>query len=537
MTAALELPVRERRSDSRRSEPRAPRPTPRPADPPHGVHVVVADADAASREICADILRRDGHAVTTCSSAERALARGAEPRMDVLIVTDRDVRADQIRAVRDRAVALGEPLVIVLAEDPTVAASIVATCGGAFAYLPKPFAACHLQLLVGRAAHARGLAPAGERANARPLRERRLLGTAPALQRAVALARKVAPTSASVFITGESGSGKEMIAQLIHAESRRAARPFVPVNCAALPHDLLETEMFGHRKGAFTGAVRDKPGLLEEADGGTLFLDELLELPLPLQAKLLRVIQDGVVRRVGSETTDAVVDVRLIAATNGDPELALRAGTLRPDLYYRLCVVPIHVPPLRERSDDIPILATAFLAASWQRHRAREGAAPYLSDAAMRVLLAQQWPGNVRELQNLIEHVSVVVQPGDRIAAADLPLAPSIGIVPLARRGAGVGVTRQTTNGREVASYHALRDAFLALFERRYVAALLRRAGGSMTAASRIAAVPRSTLYRIMGRNGYASSRAGTHPSALTAGDGAVASLCEGQPRSCGDPV
>ena len=517
VTAALELPVRERQRGARPSEPRVPRPTPA-AEPPHRAHVIVADADAASREICADILRRDGHGVTTCSSAERALACCAVGRVDVLIVTDRDVRAEQVREVRERATAGGEPVVIVLAERPTVAASIVATRQGAFAYLPKPFAACHLQVLVGRAAHARGLVPKSGSSSASAPRDGRPLGVSPALQRAIELARKVAATSASVFVTGESGSGKEMIAQLIHAESRRGARPFVAVNCAALPYDLLETEMFGHRKGAFTGAVRDKPGLLEVADGGTLFLDELLELPLPLQAKLLRVIQDGVVRRVGSETTDAIVDVRLIAATNGDPELAMEVGALRPDLYYRLRVVPIHVPPLRERSEDIPILATAFLATSWQRHRAREGPVPHLSDAAMRVLLAQQWPGNVRELQNLIEHVSVVVKPGDRIAAADLPLAPSIAVGPLTRPAlARSGVTRDGTNRRDVASYHALRDGFLAVFERRYVAALLRRAGGSMTAASRIAAVPRSTLYRIMGRNGHAPSRAGSDTSSPTA--------------------
>src|SRR2546425_3071127 len=176
-----------------------------------------------------------------------------------------------------------------------------------------------------------------------------LLGTAPAFRRAIELARKVAPTDASVFITGESGVGKELIAQFIHQHSRRSSRPFVALNCAALPEALLESEMFGHRKGAFTGAVRDKPGLLETASGGTLFLDELLEMPKTIQAKLLRVIQDGVVRRVGSEGTDAVVNVRIIAATNRDPDAAMRSGDLRDDLYYRLRVVPLRVPPLRDR--------------------------------------------------------------------------------------------------------------------------------------------------------------------------------------------
>src|SRR5213080_2812878 len=195
-----------------------------------------------------------------------------------------------------------------------------------------------------------------------------LIGVSPAFRRATDLARRVASTDASVFITGESGAGKEQIAQFIHHHSRRSSRPLVAINCAALPEALLESEMFGHVKGAFTGAVRDKPGLLEATNGGTLFLDELGEMAPAIQAKLLRVIQDGVVRRVGSERTDAVVNVRFIAATNRDPEEAVRAGALRKDLYYRLRVVPLHVPPLRERPEDIPLLAHHFLEGFWKAH-------------------------------------------------------------------------------------------------------------------------------------------------------------------------
>src|SRR5437879_3602349 len=185
-------------------------------------------------------------------------------------------------------------------------------------------------------------------------------------------------------VPGESGAGKEQVAQFIHHHSRRSSRPLVAINCAALPEALLESEMFGHVKGAFTGAVRDKPGLLETANGGTLFLDELTEMSKPIQAKLLRVIQDGVVRRVGSETTDAVVNVRFIACTNGNPEEAVKAGMLREDLYYRLRVVPIHIPPLRERTEDIPLLANHFLAYYWRRHREATAPLPRLSEAAVR---------------------------------------------------------------------------------------------------------------------------------------------------------
>src|SRR5216683_585141 len=296
---------------------------------------------------------------------------------------------------------------------------------GAFDYLPKPFSASHLQVLIGRAVHTLLVA--------RETREQQdtfgraqvhsdkpiLLGTAPAFRRAIELARKVAPTDASVFITGESGSGKEIIAQFIHHHSRRSSRPFIAVNCAALPEGLLESEMFGHRKGAFTGAVRDKPGLLEAAHGGTLFLDELVEMPRSIQAKLLRVIQDGVVRRVGSETTDAIVNVRFIAATNGDPEAAVNAGDMREDLYYRLRVVPINVPALRERPEDIPLLADYFLSTYWVRHRRKGAPFPRLTNAALRALCSYSWRGNARELQNVIEHVAVVVEPGAEIWPED----------------------------------------------------------------------------------------------------------------------
>src|SRR5216117_2054082 len=325
------------------------------------VRILVVDDEHTLRESCAAVLRHEGYDVTVSSRGQDALELLKRRAFDVLLV---DLYMTQVDGLALLRAALGtnhDTIVIVMTGNPSVDSSVEALRQGAFDYLPKPFSATHLQVLIGRAVHtllvARETREQQAHLERQPARADRvtLLGTAPAFRRAVDLSRRVAPTDASVFITGESGSGKELIAQFIHHHSRRSSRPLVAVNCAALPEALLESEMFGHGKGAFTGAVRDKPGLLEAANGGTLLLDELVEMSKPLQAKLLRVIQDGVVRRVGSESTDAVVNVRFIAATNGDPEEAVKSGTLREDLYYRLRVVPINVPRLQNRTEDIPL--------------------------------------------------------------------------------------------------------------------------------------------------------------------------------------
>jgi DNA-binding NtrC family response regulator len=309
------------------------------------------------------------------------------------------------------------------------------------------------------------------------------------------LATKVAATDASVFITGESGSGKEVIARFIHSRSRRASRPFVAVNCAALPEMLLESEMFGHRKGAFTDAVREKPGLMETANGGTLFLDELIEMAKPIQAKLLRVIQVGVVRRVGSESTDAVVNVRFLAATNRPPETAIQDGSLREDLFYRLRVVPIHVPPLRERRDDIRLLAERFVTTYWTKHRAKDGGPPPFTDAAIHALESHPWHGNVRELQNVIEHAVVLADPDTPIDASALVLSPDAPRPPIARD------TTRFSPAIVDEGYHAARERTISEFEIQYLMWLLDRAGGNMSRAARVAGVDRTTLYRLLERH------------------------------------
>src|SRR5437899_3160056 len=476
------------------------------ADAKARIRILVVDDEHTLRESCATVLRHEGYDVTVCSRGQEALDLLKRRGFDIVLADLYMSQVDGLTLLRTALTTNHDTIVIVMTGNPSVESSVEALRQGAFDYLPKPFSASHLQILVGRAVHTLLVAretreqqdaQAGGQA---PADKITLLGTAPAFRRAVDLARKVAPTDASVFITGESGSGKEMIAQFIHLHSRRSSRPFIAINCAALPEGLLESEMFGHRKGAFTGAVRDKPGLLEAAHGGTLFLDELAEMPKPIQAKLLRVIQDGVVRRVGSETTDAVVNVRFIAATHDDPEAAVKAGDMREDLYYRLRVVPINVPPLRERPEDIPLLADYFLSTYWVRHRRKGAPFPRLTDAALRTLCGYQWRGNVRELQNVIEHVAVVVEPGSEIRSEDLHLA---GEPAAAETGANPASLISTLLEE---SYHAARDRVIAQFERQYLTWLVNRASGNMSKAARIAGVDRTTLYRLMERHGLQRS-------------------------------
>jgi len=291
------------------------------------------------------------------------------------------------------------------------------------------------------------------------------------------------------MLTGESGTGKEVLAQLIHRHSRRADREMVPINCAALPENLLESEMFGHRRGAFTGADRDKPGLLEVANGGTLFLDELTEMSQRIQAKLLRVLQDSVVRRVGAEDQQTV-DVRFVSATNRDPHDAVAKGILREDLFYRLRVVLIKLPPLRERTQDIPLLANHFLSIYWERHRTREKM-PKFTDASMSLLVSKPWRGNVRELQNVIEHLAVLAEPGQPIQPSDIPFYEQ----PAAELQDGPIPSSLFEEG-----YHAAREKLVSNFDQKYLSRIVDKAGGNMSKAARMASVDRTTLYRLIER-------------------------------------
>jgi DNA-binding NtrC family response regulator len=469
-----------------------------PSEVKASIRILIVDDERTLRESCASVLEMDGYSVTLAGRGEEALDLVKNRKFDIVLVDLYMSQVSGLEILRTTLEGSRDAIVVVMTGNPSVTTSIEALRAGAWDYLPKPFSATHLQVLIGRASHAVMVSREANELRAQLLHQHShsdniaLIGISPLFRRAIELARKVAPTDASVFISGESGTGKEVIAQFIHQNSRRAKKPLVPINCAALPEQLLESEMFGHRKGAFTGADREKPGLLETANNGTLFLDELTEMPLPLQAKLLRVIQDGVVRRVGSETQDAVVDVRFVSATNRDPQQAVDSGFLRGDLYYRLRVVPISLPPLRKRPEDIPLLANHFLTYYWARHRGMPDRAPRLSEDCIGFLRSRPWRGNVRELQNVIEHVAVLAEPDQALQANDLPVYDDAGEAPR-EQSLVVPVPDE--------AYHPAKEKVIAQFEREYLVRLVARAGGNMSKAARLASVDRTTLYRLMDKH------------------------------------
>jgi DNA-binding NtrC family response regulator len=447
------------------------------------------------------VLQHDGYTVQASGRGDEALKLVQTRKWDVILCDLYMTPTPGMEILKAALTYNPETLVVMMTGNPSVASSIEALRAGAWDYIPKPFNASHLQIMLGRAANAtlvgratRRLRAEGPEGGAEPEAGGLLLGESKAFRKVIELVRRVAATDASVMITGESGTGKEVIAQFIHRNSRRASRPLVPVNCAALPEPLLESELFGHRRGAFTGADRDKPGLLETANGGTFFLDELTEAPLSIQAKLLRVIQDGVVRRVGSEQQDAIVDVRFVSATNRDPQEAVARQRLREDLFFRLRVVPVTLPPLRDRTEDIPVLARHFLSRYWARHRSADDPEPTLSNATVDFLCSQPWRGNVRELQNVMEHVAVLADPGATLSPDDMP----------ADQQAQAPRTTLSGFAPELLKldFHAAKDAVIAQFERAYLTNLVTQSNANMSRAARLARIDRTTLYRLMEKHG-----------------------------------
>jgi DNA-binding NtrC family response regulator len=429
-------------------------------------HIILVEDDRELRAFLAEALDDAGYTVGDFATADAAFEfLSAGGRADA-VVTDLIMPGmrghELLREIRGRRPELN---VIIITAFGAIDSAIALVKAGAYDYLTKPFSTDELLLTLERALEESRL----KREVARLSRTAEgplpgFIGASRAMVEVYDLIRRAAAASFPVLVSGESGTGKELVARAVHSVSRRAGR-FVAVNCAALPEHLLESELFGHEKGAFTGADREKPGLLEAAHRGTLFLDEITELPAPLQPKLLRAVEEGEVRRLGA-TQPRAFDVRFVTATNRDIEQQVAEGRFRDDLYWRLHVLHVHVPPLRERRADIPLLAEHFLA----------GRA--ISHEAVALLTAYPWPGNVRELRNALERAGALAR-GRDIEAADLP--PRI-------RGADGAIDRVADATR--------RNLPLRDLEREYILEVLRQTGGNKSRTAEILGLDRKTLYR-----------------------------------------
>ena len=380
--------------------------------------ILIVDDERSLRDVLGIMLKRAGYDVSVASDGDEAIARIEKELFDLVITDLKMPRAgglDVLKAVKD---ASPDSVVLIITAFASAESAVEAMKLGAYDYLTKPFQVDEVQLIIRNALEKRRLSTENmllKREMAAKALQTKLIGKSDAMQKVFDVIKKVADTKSNVLIFGESGTGKELVARAIHASSARAQMPFVPVNCSALPETLLESELFGYMKGAFTGAAANKAGLFEVANGGSIFLDEIGETTPATQVKLLRVLQEREFRRVGG-TQDVKVDVRVIAATNKDLEKAVTEGTFREDLYYRLDVIPITLPPLRQRMEDIPMLAQHFLE---KFSRAGGASAPTLSTDVLKLLMAHEWKGNVRELENLIER-AVAFGGGTTIKEADV---------------------------------------------------------------------------------------------------------------------
>ncbi len=383
------------------------------------VRVLVVDDEASMRELLTILLRQEGYDVVTADGGEAAVGLLGRETFDLVITDLRMAGADGLDVLRAAREQAPRTVVLVVTAYASTESAVEAMKLGAYDYVTKPFKVDELKVTVTNALERRRLQEENLALKRQLRRERgfdNFIARSRAMLDVFETIRKTADSGSTVMITGESGTGKELVAQALHSESSRKHRPFVSVNCGAVPETLLESELFGHVKGAFTGAVATTEGLFAAADGGTLFLDEITEVPASVQVKLLRVIQERQIRRVG-DTKDQKIDVRLIAASNRDPGKAVRDGTLREDLFYRLNVIPIHLPPLRDRRDDIPLLVAHFIKRiSTEVGREVSGVAP----DAMAALEQYHWPGNIRELENVIER-AIVLGSGHMLDLAALP--------------------------------------------------------------------------------------------------------------------
>jgi two-component system, NtrC family, response regulator HydG len=442
--------------------------------PPRG-HILVVEDEDVVRELLISLLRNEGYAVSAVSAGEDAL-KALERELYDVVLLDLNLPGMHGMNVLAAAPALQtDAQFIVTTAYGSVDAAVEAMKLGAFDFVPKPFRTEELLLTVDRALHDTALRRevARLRRHAGDGTRARIVGRSPAMQRLFDLLERVAPTRATVLVTGETGTGKELVARAIHELSDRARKPFIAINCSALPETLLESELFGHMKGSFTGAVANKRGLFEDAAGGTLFLDEISTIPLSIQVKLLRVLQDRKIQRLGGNHL-VPVDFRLIAATNIDLAEEVRTGRFREDLFYRLNVFPVRVPPLRERRGDVPLLANYFRTRFAQENGIE---APAISADTMSRLVAYSWPGNVRELENYVER-AVIMHAGAR----SMPfISPE---------------SAEDRLEQDLVSNARREHWTLERLEREYIFEVLQQTGGHRGHAADILGIDRRTLYR-----------------------------------------
>ncbi len=453
--------------------------------------IYLVDDEPAMLENGERILSREGYHCRSFDNGRAALQAMAE-EAPALILTDlRMPELDGLELLKCvRASGIPAPVVMVTA-FATIETAVAAIKDGAFDYLTKPFSNDQLRLVVERALRERRLLEENQRLRSQLEKSYgldRIIGYSQSMQAVFQVIRKAAPTEANVLIQGESGTGKELVARALHMNSRRSSGPFVPVDCASLPENLLEAELFGHEKGAFTDAHQSKAGLVESADGGTLFLDEIGDMSLTLQAKLLRVIQERQIRRLGSNRFTPV-SVRVVSATHRPLEALVGEKKFREDLFYRLNVIGINLPPLRQRNGDLMVLAKHFLKKFSQTNgRKIEGFDP----AALRLLAAYPWPGNVRQLQNVIER-AVTLSEGALITPEDLPES--------LRNGAAGRTPFPAAPAFQGLSYEDAKRRVLDGFEEQYWKDLLNRHGGNVTAAADEAGGDRKTIHRFLSKD------------------------------------
>ena len=437
-----------------------------------GEHILIVDDEPAIQASVRGVLEDEGYRVTAVGSGADALRVVADEPPDLTVLDIWMERMDGLETLAELRRVRPDAVVVMISGHGTIETAVKATKLGAYDFIEKPLSLEKMLLTVTRALeHAR---LARENAVLREsLAERtEIIGESAPIRRLREQITTAAPTTGRVLIRGSNGSGKELVARAIHARSARRERPFVEVNCAAIPEELIESELFGHEKGAFTGALARRRGKFELADGGTLFLDEIGDMSLKTQAKVLRVLQEQTFQKVGGQQP-IVVDVRVIAATNKDLQAEIARGTFRDDLYYRLNVIPIDVPPLRARANDVVLLAEHFL-----RRFAAETGTPRkrLSSGAAAKLKAYQWPGNVRELRNVIERLAILLR-GDSIEPEDIQLGA------------------REESPAEIASDLTLKEARDA-FEKQYILSRLREFAGNVSRTADALGVERSNLYR-----------------------------------------